>query len=295
MLEATVLFRTRDRPALLDDAVRSVLGGSHVPREVLVVDQSRAPDRAALRALDVPPGCTVRHLPSATRGLARATNVGLRAAAHELVVLMDDDMLVEQDWLERLLSGLAGAGPLVVVTGRVLPTPPDRPGLVLPYAALVQGAEPATYRGRQARDVMPGANVALRRSAILGLGGYDERLGAGTRYRSAEDNDMGLRLLEAGGEVRHVPDAVVLHRVWRRRLELLATRWAYGRGKGAFYAKHARGDGYVRERLTADLRLRVRRSVRSPRSAPGDAIYVAGAVTGAVEWALRERPGRRRA
>jgi GT2 family glycosyltransferase len=176
----------------------------------------------------------------------------------------------------------------------VLAGVPEAAGATVPPAALVTSTGPATYRGRQAADVVPGANVALHRDAVLALGGYDERLGAGTRFASADDNDIGFRLLDAGFEVRHVPDAVVFHRAWRARDERVRMRWNYGRGKGAFYAKHmSRSDRYMLRRLLADTRTRIRLGLGNLRSSPAtsasQAVYLAGMLSGVLEWLVRER------
>jgi GT2 family glycosyltransferase len=277
---------------MLEETVASVLAGTLVPRELLVVDQSTSA-HSDLAALGSVRGCTVRHLRATTSGLSRARNIGLRAAACDVVVLLDDDMLVEPTWLELLLSGLADGTRDTVVTGRVLAGPAEGGGTV-PPAALVTRSTAAVYRGRQPTDVVPGANVALPRGVALAIGGYDERLGAGGRYPSADDNDMGLRLLDAGCEVRHVPAAVVLHRAWRGPRERALMRWSYGRGKGAFYAKHMRrSDPYARGRLLADARTRIvaagRGLPRSPGAAAGQLLHLAGMLAGAAEWLVRER------
>lgn len=295
-LDATVLICSRERPAMLGETVRSVLAGAALPRELLVVDQSELAD-AGLARLGAVGGCTVRYVHSDTRGLSRARNVGLRAAASDVVVLIDDDMFVEPGWLALLLAGLAGGDERTVATGRVLPAPDEGAGGTVPPAALLTRATPAVYRGRQPIDVVPGANVALYRATVLAIGGYDERLGAGTRFAAADDNDIGLRLLDAGCEVRHVPEAVVLHRAWRAPGARARLRWDYGRGKGAFYAKHMRrGDAYARRRMARDAAARMRRagaalasSPRSPRTAAAQVVYLAGLLAGAAEWRARER------
>ena len=290
-LVATVLVCSRDRPAFLLDAVESVLAGARVPSELLVVDQSSIRN-AQVEGIGSVQGCTVRYLHSPTRGLSRARNIGLRSASNETVVMIDDDMLVSAEWLERLLEGFEAAGPRGLASGRVLAAPSEGDGGV-PDSALVTRAEPATFRGRQPNDVMPGANVAVPRGLVLELGGYDERLGAGTRFSAADDNDMGFRLLEAGCELRHVPEAVAYHRPWRSGGQRLGLRWRYGRGKGAFYAKHLRrSDAFMWRRLATDLGSRARRAgaalPRRPRTVVGEAVSVAGILSGALSWTFRE-------
>ena len=289
---ATVLICSRERPAMLLDTVDSVLAGATVPAEILVVDQSQAPHNALDRMGEVR-GCSVRYRPFAKPGLSRARNVGLREAREDVVVLLDDDMFVAPDWLPLLLGGLAD-DPRGVATGRVLAAPNEGGEGLVPAAALVQRTEPAVYRGPQAFDVVPGANVALWRETALALGGYDERLGAGTRFAAADDNDMGHRLLQAGCEVRFVPAAVVYHRAWRAPDELLRLRWNYGRGKGGFYAKHAGlRDRRMLRRAAIDGVRRVKRAVvslpRSPRDAVAELVSLAGLLAGALDWLVRER------
>lgn len=294
-LAATVLICSRNRHEMLHAAVDSVLAGAAVPAELLVVDQSAvASDRLA--GLGTVRGCAIRYLHSGSRGLSTARNIGLKAATADVVVILDDDVFVERDWLQQLLGGLAQGDAGTIVTGRVLAAPDEGTGGVVPFAALVTRDTPAVFRGRQEIDVVPGANVAIHRATALAVGGYDERLGAGSRFPSGEDNDFGLRLLDAGCEVRHVPDAVILHRAWRTPRQRLRMRWDYGRGKGAFYVKHMRrGDRYTLRRMGADARARSRMIARAlprePRTALAHAAYLAGLLSGAIGWRSRELLG----
>ena len=292
-LPATVLIATRGRPQMVLETVRSILAARRVPREIVVVDQSTAP-QPELEGLGAERGCELRYVRSATSGLSRARNIGLRVASQEAVVILDDDMLVQPDSLELLLAGRGDQGAQVVTTGRLLAAPPERPGLSQPPGALVTRTEPEVFRGRQPRQVVPGPNVALPRELMLAIGGYDERLGAGTRFPGAEDHDLSMRLLDAGCEVRHVPEAVVLHRSWRARRDVVRLRWGYARGVGGFYAKHASlRDRHTLERAARETRTRLRRAAGSALSAPANTarelVTLAGLLVGALEWMLRYR------
>jgi GT2 family glycosyltransferase len=293
---ARVVICSRERPGLLADTVRSVLAASPVPAELVVVDQSRDAN-AEIEDLAAASGeCRVAYLHSGTAGASRARNIGLRAASSEIAVLLDDDMFVDEAWLGELLSG-SPKPPTVIATGRVLAAATEGEGGVIPPAALLERDSPAAYRGPQRLDVIPGANVALPRAIVLSLGGYDERLGPGTRFSAAEDNDMGHRLLLAGCEVQHVPSAVVYHRAWRRPSDLLRLRWRYGRGKGAFYAKHASlRDRQVLGRAAADAGRRLRRAVsslpRSLRTTASELLTLVAMLAGALDWLVTRRiPG----
>ena len=74
---------------------------------------------------------------------------------------------------------------------------------------------------------------------LLKVGGFDERLGAGTSTYSAEDLDLYYRLLLAGATVYYVPDVIVFHERQSAQRRL-SSRRAYGFGLGAFCAMWAR-------------------------------------------------------
>ena len=280
-IEATVLVCTRDRPHLVPVAVASVLAGAGRPAEVLVVDQSREPNPTL--SSDRREGVRYLHRPGS--GLAVARNIGFREAHHDVVALLDDDMTVDADWLRNLVA--ARTEPSGATTGRVLAAPVQRGQHPLPDAALITLDEPQTWRGRQRSDVLPGASVTLPRRLVLDLGGFDERLGAGTVFGSAEDNDLGVRLLGAGVEVRHVPEAIAWHRARDSAADDRRIRFAYGTGKGALHAKHVRD----REMIVRLLRDAARRSARiarhlwrQPELARSEAVYLTGFATGFVRW-----------
>jgi GT2 family glycosyltransferase len=290
-LPVSVVIPTRDRPHLLAATVNSILAGRDLPAEIVIIDQSATAGDLAIGG-PLPSGCRVRHLTVATRGLSRARNEGVRVAESELIVFVDDDMLADAGWLRALVEPLMSDADLVI-TGRVLPGPQEIPGGFVP--ALVQRPEPAEFRGRLDTDVLAGGNMAVRRSAFNTVGGFDPRLGAGSMCPAAEDNDLGFRLLEAGYRIRYVPEALLYHRSWRPAGAYLSVRYAYGLGKGGFYAKYMRvNTRHFLRRLGADLCRRVIRAckrVLRPRLAVGEVVYTAGVFAGMSRWVFRRRDG----
>ncbi|HEX2179278.1 MAG TPA: glycosyltransferase family A protein, partial [Actinomycetota bacterium] len=66
-------------------------------------------------------------LPGAGRGPAAARNTGWRASNAEWVAFLDDDVLVEPDWLDRLVSDLDVGPDVGAVQGRIsVPRPVGR-------------------------------------------------------------------------------------------------------------------------------------------------------------------------
>src|SRR5437868_5817898 len=284
-LPVSVVIATIGRVSLVADLVASIRAGDDQPDEVLVVVQSRnVSTREALGALE-----HVTLVPSPPQGLSAARNHGARRAQSEVVAFCDDDMRVTRGWLRALAEPVLSESRLVT-TGSVERDPEDAGGIV---PALVLEPEPAVHTARGPRDVLAGGNMAMRASDLEALGGFDERLGPGSHFPAAEDNDLGLRLLTSGYTIRYEPAALVYHRAWRRSASYPVVRWRYGRGKGAFYAKNSSpGDRHGRQRAAADLGARARRLpkvLHRPIYAAGEVLYAAGVVVGGVEWLLRER------
>jgi GT2 family glycosyltransferase len=284
-LEVSVIIATRDRPLLLHDAVASILAGEDVPAELIVVDQSRTAD-GDLSARSERGQTTIRYVWSQSRGLSRGRNIGIAAARCASVAFVDDDVIVSSNWLGVITRALASVAPNGVATGQVRPTDPEVHGGFAPSTKVEQ--KRITYRGRSNLGVLFPNNAALPRSAFHAVGLFDERLGAGSTYPSSEDNDLCFRLLEAGYCILYEPEAVVFHRAWRGRRAYLPLRWDYGRGQGAYYAKHFRlRDRYMFWRFVDDGRRHLGRMME--RHGPtlevvGEAAFVGGLVMGAVQW-----------
>jgi GT2 family glycosyltransferase len=290
--DTSVVLCTRERPALVADSIDSVLSGRSLPEELVIVDQSET-SNLGLSSRKETSGCRWNYVHSLSRGLSRARNEGARLARHSIIVFADDDELADPVWLEELVGALLESSPDTVVTGRVIAAPPEAPGGYAP--AVRTDLEPRVYRGRVHADPLVTGNMAIHRRTFEAVGGFDPRLGAGTAFPGAEDNDFGFRLLEAGYTIRYVPEAVLQHRAWRDGASYRTLRRGYGRGQGAFFAKHASlRDPFMLRRMIGRL-ARVlgrvpRRMVRRRDLARGDVAYVMGAISGFTECLWRRLP-----
>jgi GT2 family glycosyltransferase len=288
--DVSLIVCSRNRPAMLVDTVRSILAGSMVPAELVIIDQSDARNEE-LETLRTDRPCNIRYCWSATVGLSRANNAGIAAARHDLLVFTHDDVDVAPDWLEVIVERVVEAGPTAVVTGQVLPAPAEAGGFV-PSTRV--DPFPAVYRDRTCEGVLYPMNMGMYRTTFDAVGVFDERLGPGTQYPAAEDNDLCDRLLRAGFGIRYEPGAVLHHRAWRSDRDYLALRWAYGRGQGAFYGKIlGLRDPHALRCLGAEFSYRLRRLIHglrgSRRRSVGQAVYLLGLLSGMGRWLVVQR------
>jgi GT2 family glycosyltransferase len=249
----SVVVPTIGRTAQLEGCLAALSGCAPRASEILVVDQSGADEIKSL--VERFAGAGARYAYCARRGRNLGLNVGLREAAHETVLITDDDCTVAPSWVGVAARGLASdRGTLL--TGRVLA--PSDAGHV---PSTIDDPTPREHVGSGEVEVLYGGNMACTRSAVLAIGGFDEQL-----TTSAEDNDLGYRWLRAGGRIRYDPEMVVWHHDWRtpEQLERLYAR--YARGQGAFYAKHLRqGDARILRFLLRDLLYVVRAQLTALR------------------------------
>lgn len=232
----SVVVPTRDRPALLE-ACLAALAAALGPDDQLIVA-----DSASTRPVSLGPqvGGRAEVVRCELPGASRARNAGWRRARHQLVAFVDDDIRVTPGWADAIRACAAAHPEAAFFTGRVS-VPPSGPPVSRPVAVLDRD-EPAVIDAASTGSLGHGANLVVRRAALEAVGGFDERLGPGTRLHAAEDYDLFDRLLARGMTGRYEPSVSVHHEQWRDRRALLRLDWSYGIGGGARLVKLARTD-----------------------------------------------------
>jgi N-acetylglucosaminyl-diphospho-decaprenol L-rhamnosyltransferase len=224
------------------------------PHVVVVVDNASSDGSPGLvrdkypfaRAIDA----------GANLGFSKANNVGIRATASELVLLLNSDTVVPAGAIDRLVADLrahpeaAIAGPRLVDSG-VRPEISVGP-MITPFNELRQKVTGALYeRGwgpvcrhverllSTPRDVdwVSGACLLVRREDAESAGLLDERY-----FLYTEDVDFCASVRARGRRVRFVPSVEVQHLRGRSRShDPSAANAAYRRSHLAFYEKHHPG------------------------------------------------------
>jgi GT2 family glycosyltransferase len=147
-------------------------------------------------------------------GFAHAANRGLAAAREDFVALLNTDVVLAPEWIARMAATLDEHPGAASVACKMLEL--DDPSRVYDAGDVLRRDGVCEQRGRFCRDDgrwdAPGevfgacAGAALyRRSAVLELGGFDERY-----FAYLEDADLALRLRLAGWGCRYEP-VVALH------------------------------------------------------------------------------------
>jgi len=166
------------------------------------------------RELALEYGCKFLSFPK-PRGFAAAINAGVAAAQSEYVVLLNDDVQLDRDWLKLTSSALEQRPELAFCCGKIYR--PD--GVVLDNAGDAISLAGSAWRlglGRKdseefdsTRQVFacPGTATLVLRAVFDKLGGFDE-----TFFAYLEDMDFSLRAARYGYRGLYLPLAKSIHR-----------------------------------------------------------------------------------
>jgi len=180
-------------------AIEGVLAQTQPFDEILLIDDGSR-DNCAEIASRYPQIRLIQH--PVNRGLAAARNTAIRAARNDLVASVDADVIPDPTWIASLAAHfddpkVAGAGGILFEG--VQTTLADR----WRRARMGQQWGPTVVRNPL---VLYGSNTVYRKSAVLGVGGYDETL------RSAgDDTDLDMRLRAKGWDLVYDPGARATH------------------------------------------------------------------------------------
>jgi GT2 family glycosyltransferase len=188
--------------------------------------------------------CSIHYHHLDKAGLSRAYNAGMRVSDGPVIACTDDDVVVPPDWLTCIAARFDADPGLGLLYGQVL-VPESLAGAAADGSIVVPNL---TWTRRQrlssaARNFKVwgmGANMALRRTILDRVVGFDEAMGGGAPLRSSQDFDFALRTYRAGFAVLLEPDVKVDHYGPRTPDQWPETERNYGIGDGAFYYKHIR-------------------------------------------------------
>ncbi len=211
---ASVVIPTWNARDLLEKYLPSVVAATrgNPANEILLVDNASRDGTAAF-VRERFPEVTVLEMP-ANLGFGGGSNAGFRAARNDIVVLLNNDMRVEPDFLQPLLDGFAGEN-VFSVSCQIFFSDPSRrrEETGLSQGCWRDGMLRVGHRVDEGvRDLFPcfyggGGSTAYDRRKFLELGGFDPLLAP----FYLEDTDLGYLAWKRGWKVLYQPCSVVYH------------------------------------------------------------------------------------
>ena len=218
----SIVVPTRGRAKFLSGCLASLLHQNHPSDryEIIVVDDGSSDDTSACvnQIARANPG-RVRYIRQDPHGSNAARNRGVEASTSEIVCFIDDDEIVPNDYLTRLLRVAVGNQEFAAVGG--------------PYRTWVLGPRPrfvcercltscaAGFSGASGSPTqvggLLGGNMAIWRTSFARYGLFDGRLSV-----AFDETEWFYRAARGGARFLLVPDAWVYHQRRSEDFRLLA-------------------------------------------------------------------------
>lgn len=165
--------------------------------EIVVVDNGSTDNTTDIaRALGVN---VIENSDGKRKSISALRNTGARQAGGDILVFLDADMIVPDNWLIKAREYFAGG--FEGVLGFVERTP-----LSAGWVGKVWSERRYLKRNREMDvDFLPGRNLFVDRGVFESVNGFDESL------KTCEDKDFTVRVLQAGYRVVSLPRVTVVH------------------------------------------------------------------------------------
>ena len=256
-VKLSIIIATHARPDSLGRLIASLKPQLRPSRSELIVAENGV---AAPTELADAASVTV-HIHDPRPGKCRAQNLAIKRATGEILIFLDDDLIVANDYVDQVERFFTYHPEFAAMKGRILPLedPHKIAGVNSVYLDL-----PLVDHGDEIIEVrgVMGANMAFLGTALRAVGPFDERLGPGAAGHE-EETEMSARFRRAGYHIGYSPNAVVYHEVDPSRANRARfIRVARERGRcRMIHENHSRFDVMLKN-LVASARLSVASRLR---------------------------------
>jgi glycosyltransferase involved in cell wall biosynthesis len=226
-LSVSVVIPVYNAEDTIGNLLSALLNQSGISKqtEYIIVDNGSTD-----RTIEIVQKFPVTLLRESTPGPAAARNCGLFAATSDVIAHLDADTQPTRRWLAEIVAPFND--PMVMlVAGKTLAFVPQNG--VERYFAQVHLFDAEANIKRPIFPFAASMNVAVRRSAAIEIGGWDESM------LTTEDVDFCYRILQKFSEpIHYAPNALLLHRNRSTLEDMQRQAWTYGEGSGKLYAKY---------------------------------------------------------
>jgi GT2 family glycosyltransferase len=235
-MDISVVVPTFNRREIVKRSLSTLFAQTLAPSRfeiVVVVDGSSDGTAEALRELKAP--CEFRVIEQQNLGRAGARNTGYRAAAANLVLFLDDDMLADPGLVAAHLAAHRQCN-RIVAFGAIYLSSDSPPCLAAECFNREIGAfylerDRNPQREWQMADCVFG-NASLARELLEEAGGFD------ATFRMREDLELGIRLFDSGVQARYIEGAIAHQYIEKSAADLIRDAEAFAVADVMFARKH---------------------------------------------------------
>lgn len=215
-IDFSIIIPTRNRSKTLSHALQSIAemtAPEGIEYEILVIDNDSTDDTASEVKSKAIEDSRIRYFFEKRIGASYSRNVGVNEAQGDILLFIDDDVIVEKNWLTAYWRFFENKD-IQVAHGRILPrneSGKPAPGLD-PRSPDIRPFFNAPSTIVFLNDLDP-RNMAARREIFEFYGSFCVYLGSGTKAGLGEGIELANRLRFVGVKIYYQPEAIVYHAV----------------------------------------------------------------------------------
>jgi len=130
-------------------------------------------------------------------------NIGIANARGEIVVFLDDDAILEKDWIGKAANKFDKEPQVAILASRILNY------YTKEISDWIYETDANTFGDREFETFnFVGCAAAIRKSALDKVGLFPEE-----NFLYGEEGDLSIRIIDLGYEIRYYPDLIAYHRI----------------------------------------------------------------------------------
>lgn len=261
--DISIIVRTKDRPDHLVACLRSILVTylDFPYKEIIVVDSSdNSISKINQKEVQKING---KYIYEHRKGHSFARNTGIKESSGKIVIFVDDDFLVDKDWIKNLIKNYDDSD-IGCCTGNMLTYRKDNVSNIFEESITFSKGDKKRIFTRRDTSIIKlldcvfsigekrlddktpipwviGAGFcSFRRHIFDDIGYFDVSLNKG-----GEDLDMFYRILKVGYKIAYDPKAIIYHNHRQSFDMVLLVAYSNGRGSRNLIEKYYKRDFYM--------------------------------------------------
>jgi GT2 family glycosyltransferase len=213
MIKASVVIPTLNRKKDLEECIRSIFSCSLQSslKEVIVIDNNSEDGTIEFLKNLAEKEPRLRFTKISERNAIKARNIGFNLASGDIIIHIDDDIVVDKEWLKCLIApyddnSVGGVGGRLLCIGKTAgPNHGHIVGKIAPWGQFFTNFDSGKLREV---EFLHGSNMSFRRDLVLRVKGLDPNYKINWR----DDTDLCVRIRKLGYRLLFQPAAVVWHK-----------------------------------------------------------------------------------
>ncbi len=239
-MKISIIISTYNRSKLLEITLKNLLSlncDNSFKYEIIIVDNNSNDNTKETVQSYISKNKRFKYLFEPKQGVSNARNTGINNAKGEILAFTDDDVKIEEDWLQNIVN-FSYNQDFDALGGKVIPLYPiDTPQWIKdcndilcgPIVCHDYGETIQTYNNLMLPFI--GANMIFKHKTLDEIGGFNVLIGLGLGTMG-EDSEIFRRLQKYNKKIIYNPNIIIFHPIERNRMNLkYIAQWHISQGK----------------------------------------------------------------